>query len=133
MQKRRKLGRGVAVVGAGMSKFGMFADKDSRDLLVEAYNEMVSSVDKGIDPKDIDAMWMGNFSNDFYVDQGHMGPIVADILARRLALASKGLEMSPIKILPLASTVCKTALSKLLIASTVAGTAFLILTRASIV
>jgi len=80
MQKKRKLGRGVAIVGVGMSRFGMFKDKDSRDLLVEAYNEMLSSVDKGIDPKDIDAMWMGNFSNDFYVHQGHMGPIVADVL-----------------------------------------------------
>ena len=80
MQKRRKLGRGVALVGAGMSKFGMFKDKDSRDLLVEAYNEMRSSVDKGVDPKDIDAMWIGNFSNDFYTHQGHWGPIVSDLL-----------------------------------------------------
>ena len=32
MQKPRKLGRGVAVVGAGMSKFGMFRDRDSKDL-----------------------------------------------------------------------------------------------------
>ena len=66
MQKRRKLGRGVAVVGAGMSKFAMFKDKDSRDLLVEAYTEMLSSVDKGIAPNDIEAMWLGNFSNDFF-------------------------------------------------------------------
>ena len=80
MQKQRKLGRGVAVVGAGMSKFGMFKDKDSRDLLVEAYNEMLSSVDKGVEPKDIEAMWIGNFSNDFYVHQGHWGPIVSDLL-----------------------------------------------------
>ncbi|MBA7642524.1 3-ketoacyl-CoA thiolase [subsurface metagenome] len=80
MPKRRKLGRGVAVVGAGMSKFGMFKDKDSRDLLVEAYDEMLSSVDKGVDPKDIEAMWMGNFSNDFWVSQAHWGPIVADLL-----------------------------------------------------
>jgi len=80
MQKRRKLGRGVAIVGAGMSKFGVFRDKDSRDLLVEAYNEMLSSVDKGVDPNDIEAMWMGNFSNDFWVSQGHWGPIIADLL-----------------------------------------------------
>ncbi|MDD5081821.1 MAG: hypothetical protein PHU08_00465 [Dehalococcoidales bacterium] len=80
MQRQRKLGRGVAVVGAGMSKFGVYADKDSRDLLVEAYTEMLTSVDKGIDPEDIDAMWFGNFSNDFWVRQAHWGPIVADIL-----------------------------------------------------
>ena len=80
MQKKRKLGRGVAMVGIGMSRFGMFRDKDSRDLLVEAYNEMLSSVDKGIDPNDIEAMWIGNFSNDFYTHQAHWGPIVADVL-----------------------------------------------------
>ena len=76
----RRLGRGVAIVGAGMSKFGLFKDKDSRDLLVEAYSEMLFSVDKGVDPKDIQAIWLGNFSNDFWVHQGHWGPIVADVL-----------------------------------------------------
>jgi acetyl-CoA C-acetyltransferase len=80
MQKKKKLWRGVAIVGAGMSKFGMFKDKDSRDLLVEAYDEMLSTVDKGIDPRDIQAMWVGNFSNDFWVHQGHVGPIVADLV-----------------------------------------------------
>ena len=80
MQKRRKLGRGVAIVGAGMSKFGMFKDKDSRDLFVEAYNEMLSSVDKGVDPKDIDALYLGNFSNDFFMHQGHWGPIISDLI-----------------------------------------------------
>jgi acetyl-CoA acetyltransferase len=55
MRGRKKLGRGVAVVGTGMSKFGMFSDKDSKYLFAEAFNEMLSTVDKGIDPKDIDA------------------------------------------------------------------------------
>ena len=35
MQGRSKLGRGVAVVGAGMSKFGMYKDKDSKYLFAE--------------------------------------------------------------------------------------------------
>ena len=63
-----------------MSNFGMFKDKDSRDLFVEAYNEMVSSVDKGIDPKDIDALYIGNFSNDFFTHQSHWGPIISDLI-----------------------------------------------------
>ena len=41
MLKKRKLGRGVAVVGAGMSRFGMFKDMDSKDLFVEAFREML--------------------------------------------------------------------------------------------
>jgi len=78
MPRQRKLGRGVAMVGAAMSRFGMFKDKDSRDFFVEAYNEMLSSVDKGVDPKDIDALYIGNFTNDFFVHQGHWAPIIAD-------------------------------------------------------
>ncbi|MBI5570365.1 MAG: hypothetical protein HY914_10510 [Desulfomonile tiedjei] len=80
MQKKRKLGRGVAVVGVGMSKFGMFKDKDSKDHFVEAFREMTASIDKGVDPNDIDALYLGNFSNDFFTHQAHWGPIVADII-----------------------------------------------------
>ena len=80
MHGRRKLGRGVAVVGAGMSKFGMFSDKDSKYLFAEAFKEMLPTVDKGVDPKDIDALYLGNFTNDFFVHQGHWGPIISDLL-----------------------------------------------------
>jgi len=78
--KKRSLGRGVAVVGAGMSKFGMFQDKDSLNLFTEAYQETISSVEKGIDPKDIDAVYFGNFASEFFVHQGHWGPIIADLI-----------------------------------------------------
>lgn len=80
IQKKRKLGRGVAVVGAGMSKFGMFRDRDSKDLFAEAYGEMLASVDKGFDPADIDALYLGNFSNDFFMHQAHWGPIISDLI-----------------------------------------------------
>jgi len=80
MRGQRKLGRGVAVVGAGMSKFGMFSDKDSKYLFAEAFHEMLSTVDKGVDPRDIDALYLGNFTNDFFVRQGHWGPIISDLL-----------------------------------------------------
>lgn len=80
MKRERKLGRGVAVVGAGMSKFGMFKDKGSKDLFLEAFHEATASIDKGMDPKDIDAIYFGNFSNDFFVHQGHWGPIISDLV-----------------------------------------------------
>lgn len=80
MGKQKKLGRGVTIVGAGMSKFGMFKDKDSKDLFAEAFNEMLSSVDKGVDPDDIEALYLGNFSNDFFVHQAHWGPIISDLI-----------------------------------------------------
>jgi acetyl-CoA C-acetyltransferase len=92
MRGQRKLGRGVAMVGAGMSRFGMFNDKDSKHLFGEAFHEMVSTIDKGIDPRDIDALYLGNFTNDFFVHQGHWGPIISDLLglAPRPATRTEG-------------------------------------------
>ncbi len=92
MKKKRSLNRNVCVVGAGMSRFGMFMDKDSKDALAEAFQEMASSVDKGFDPADIDALYLGNFSNDFFVHQAHWGPIVSDLigLAPRPATRTEG-------------------------------------------
>lgn len=73
-----KLPRGVAMVGAGMSKFGAFPDKNSRDLFVEAYKEMKHSVDKGLDPSAIECFYLGNFSSDLFEHQGHTAPLLAD-------------------------------------------------------
>lgn len=74
----KRLNRGVAVVGAGMSKFGAFPGVASRDLFVEAFKEMRQSVDKGLDPKDIDALYIGNYSSDLFEGQGHTAPFMAD-------------------------------------------------------
>ena len=80
MKKKRKLGRGVAMVGAGMSAFNMFKDRDSKDLFTEAFIEMSASVDKGLDPDDIDALYIGNFTNDFFAHQSHWGAVLSDSL-----------------------------------------------------
>lgn len=55
-----KLNRRAAIVGAGMSKFGSFKDITSRDLFVDAFLKMASSIDKGFETKDIDALYLGN-------------------------------------------------------------------------
>jgi len=73
-----KLNRGVALVGAGMSKFGAFKGKSSRDLFVDAFMEMLGTVDKGIDPKKIEAFYLGNFSSDLFEGQAHLAPILAN-------------------------------------------------------
>lgn len=92
MSKRKKLGRKVAIVGAGMSQFGLFPEKNSKDLFLEAFLEMRDSVDKGIDLSEIKALYLGNFTNDFFVRQGHWGPIISDIigLAPRPATRTEG-------------------------------------------
>lgn len=74
----RKLGRGVAMVGAGMSKFGSFPEKESRDLFVEAYSDMLASVDKDFDPADIETVYVGNFSNEIFEGQGYIASFVTD-------------------------------------------------------
>jgi len=61
-----------------MSKFGSFADKTARDIFLEAFLEMVRSVDRGFDPRDIQALYVGNFSGDLFEGQGHLAPLIAD-------------------------------------------------------
>ena len=78
MPKTKSLARGVAVVGAGMSKFGAFAEKNSRDLFVEAFKEMTKSVDKSFDPSAIETLYIGNFSSDQFEHQAHIAPLMAD-------------------------------------------------------
>jgi len=76
--KKRKLGRGVSIVGSGLSQFGAFKDKSGRDLFVEAFLDLQCHMDKGLDPKDIECAYVGNFSSELFEGQGHTGPIIAD-------------------------------------------------------
>ncbi len=73
----KKPARGVCLVGAGVGKFGAFPRKDSRDLFVEAFGELVGSVDRGLDPEEIEALFIGNYSSDLFEHQGHLAPILA--------------------------------------------------------
>jgi acetyl-CoA acetyltransferase len=75
---RKQPYRSVAVIGAGMSKFGVFEGTSSRDLFADAYLEMLSSVDRGFTPKDIDAVYIGNFANELFENQGHVAPLLSD-------------------------------------------------------
>lgn len=74
----KPLARGVAMVGAGMSRFGAFPEKSSRDLFVEAFQELKASIDMGLDTQRIDSIYIGNFSSDLFERQGHTAPILAD-------------------------------------------------------
>lgn len=76
--KKRRLGRPVSIVGAGMSQFGAFRDKSSRDLFGDAFQDLLANLDQGIDIEDIDCAYVGNFSSDQFEGQGHTAPILAD-------------------------------------------------------
>jgi acetyl-CoA C-acetyltransferase len=47
----------VAIVGMGCTKFGELWDKSASDLIVDASYEAFE--DAGVDPKDIEACWIG--------------------------------------------------------------------------
>ena len=74
----KKLARRAAIVGAGMSKFGTFKDKSARDLFVEAFNELMQSVDKGAEVKDIEALYLGDGATQVFEGQAHTAPLMAD-------------------------------------------------------
>jgi acetyl-CoA C-acetyltransferase len=78
--KKRQLGRPVSIVGAGMSRFGAFKGKSSRDLFVEAFQDLMEHLDQGIDVEDIECGYIGNYSSDLFEGQGHTAPIIADWL-----------------------------------------------------
>ncbi len=76
-QKKRKLGRGVAIVGAGMSKFGVRPGVNGRELFTEAFTDMMASVDKPVDVKDIEGLWLGNCMAEVWESQSAIAPICA--------------------------------------------------------
>jgi acetyl-CoA C-acetyltransferase len=68
--------REVAVVGAGMTRFGELWQSSLRDLFVEAALEALTSA--GADH--IDDIYVGNMSGGQFVGQEHLGPLFADHL-----------------------------------------------------
>jgi len=68
--------RGVAIAGVGLSKFGAFKEKNSRDLFIDAYLDMMQSMPE-YDPQKVEALYLGNFSSDQFEQQAHLAPILA--------------------------------------------------------
>jgi acetyl-CoA C-acetyltransferase len=77
-RRQKRLARDVAIIGAGMSHFGAFKEKDSRDLFVEAFQETLETVQRGIDPGEIEAIYVGNLSGDCFEGQAHIAPLMAE-------------------------------------------------------
>jgi acetyl-CoA C-acetyltransferase len=79
-QGKRRLGRGVAIVGAGMSVFGTRPEVTNRELFAEAFVDMKKSVDKGFNHQDIEALYVGNCGAEMWESQSVMGNLCADII-----------------------------------------------------
>ncbi|RLE70632.1 MAG: thiolase domain-containing protein [Thermoprotei archaeon] len=77
--------RRVAVVGVGITKFGELWNKQLRELFVDAALQAVD--DANVDLKDIEAIYIGNMSAGAWIEQEHLGPLLADYLGLRGAPA----------------------------------------------
>ncbi len=68
--------RDVAVVGTGMTKFGELWGQSIRDIFVEAAQQAIA--DSGVDH--IDSLYVGSMSPGLFVNQEHLGAVMADYL-----------------------------------------------------
>ncbi len=69
----KSLNKSVAIVGGGMIKFGELYEKSLEDMIEEAYLNALARVDKGIDPKEIEAAWYGTV----YPEMGNSGLVLS--------------------------------------------------------
>lgn len=68
----------VAIVGAGHSYYGDFPEKGIKELFADAYRDMLSSVDKGVDPRDIEAAFIGSLSAGGGFQLGQTSPLLTE-------------------------------------------------------
>jgi acetyl-CoA C-acetyltransferase len=69
--------RDVAVIGVGLTKFGELWNQSFRQLIAEAGSKAI--LDANIEGKDIDALYVGSMSSGRFVDQEHIGALVAEV------------------------------------------------------
>ncbi|MGZ4907818.1 MAG: thiolase domain-containing protein [Halobacteriota archaeon] len=68
--------RDVAIIGIGCTKFGEMWHKSFRDLFIEA--GILALDDAGISGAQVEALYGGNMSSGIFVEQEHVGAIIAD-------------------------------------------------------
>ena len=73
--------RSVAVVGAGKTAFGAFADRDLRSLAVEAGQKSLANANTG--PGSIEAFYLGNFAGPSFSGQNHLAPYISTALGMK--------------------------------------------------
>src|SRR5687768_12514538 len=80
IKRRRGIGtalaRKVALVGAGMSVFGT-RPETPRELSAEAFTDARRSVDRGLDPWEVQEAWIGSLAMGGY-QLGNLGPFAAE-------------------------------------------------------
>jgi len=83
----------VSIIGAYNTKFGAFVEKNREtaeikdtktyyELLIEAGQGAIK--DAGLEPKDIDGIWIGSCSPSLFINQEHVGPLGLEIAPKEL-------------------------------------------------
>jgi len=68
--------RDVAIIGVGCTEFGELWDKSFRELFVEA--GVAAIEDANLQGEKIDALYVGNMSGGRFIEQEHLGALIAD-------------------------------------------------------
>ncbi|MFZ5591221.1 MAG: thiolase domain-containing protein [Bacillota bacterium] len=66
----------VAIVGAGQTRYGDFPELGVKELFALAYREMLKSVDRGLDPQQIQAAYIGCLSAGSGFQLGQLAPLL---------------------------------------------------------
>ncbi|MDI9395497.1 MAG: thiolase domain-containing protein [Euryarchaeota archaeon] len=84
--------RDVAIIGVKNTKFGELWECSLRDIVVEAGIGAIQ--DSSVSGKDIDALYIGNMSGGRFIDQEHIGALIADYsgLSRNLHVPATRVE-----------------------------------------
>src|SRR4030067_483065 len=68
--------RDVAIIGVGCTEFGELWDRSFRDIFVEAGVSAIE--DANVQGGKIDALYVGNMSGGRFIEQEHLGALIAD-------------------------------------------------------
>jgi acetyl-CoA C-acetyltransferase len=68
--------RDVAIIGVGCTEFGELWDKSFREIFVEAGVSAIE--DANVQGGKIDALYVGNMSGGRFIEQEHLGALIAD-------------------------------------------------------
>jgi acetyl-CoA C-acetyltransferase len=68
--------REVAIIGIGVTRFGEMWDKSFRDIGIEA--GLAAVYDANLSGDEIDSLYVGNMSAGRFIDQEHIGALIAD-------------------------------------------------------
>ncbi|MDD5615082.1 MAG: thiolase domain-containing protein [Candidatus Methanoperedens sp.] len=68
--------RDVAIIGVGCTEFGELWDRSFRDIFVEAGVSAIQ--DANVQGGKIDALYVGNMSGGRFIEQEHIGSLIAD-------------------------------------------------------